>query len=339
MRGRPLPRLIALVVAVAGLATAGCVGGTGGTAAPATSSSTVGPPSTVASPSTTVATSTVAPTTLSPSSAAAEPRALVTPSGAVVTVLAREGEGFRVRTPCFAEAVVDGRPIPAADVVLDPGHGGEETGAVGPNGLTEKEVNLLVAREVEERLEAAGYTVVSTRTADYRTTLRTRAELALALGPRAFVSIHHNAAPDGPSAGPGTETYHQIASAESRRLAGLVYEEVAAAFTPYDVDWVADADAGAKYRPNDEGGDYYGILRRSAGVPATLSEAAFLSNPAEAELLATPEFRSVEADALARAIERFLETDDPGSGFVEPYPRTEPAGPGGGPEGCEDPPL
>jgi hypothetical protein len=74
-------------------------------------------------------------------------------------------------------------------------------------------------------------------------------------------------------------------------------------------------------------------------VPAVLSEAAFISNPAEEALLADPAFQKVEATAIAQAIVRLVTTDDPGSGFVTPYPRTQPAGPGGGSQGCQDPPL
>jgi len=180
---------------------------------------------------------------------------------------------------------------------------------------------------------------VLTRTSDYNTTLKTRAAIAVGLQPQAFVSIHHNAAPDGPSDGPGNESYYQIASADSKRLAGLIWEEVTAAFTPYATAWVADTDHGAKYRPSASGGDYYGILRYGEGVTTVLSEAAFISNPPEERLLADPTFRHVEAEAIARAIVRYVSTNDPGSGFVTPYPRTEPAGGGGGPQGCVDPPL
>lgn len=295
--------------------------------------------STSTAPAITSIAPTAAPTTQPPAPAPGDASALVTATGVVVAVLGPERGGWRVRTPCFGESVVgSGTPLAGADVVLDPGHGGSETGAVGPNGLPEKEVNLLIAEEVRNRLEAAGLRVVLTRTGDYRATLQSRAEVATNLGARAFVSIHHNAAPDGPWPRPGAETYYQIASPDSKRLAGLVYEEVRGAFTPYEIAWVADRDAGAKYRPGSEG-DYYGILRRSAGVPAVLSEAAFITNAPEAELLATPEFRAAEADALARAVQRYLGSNDPGSGFVEPYPRTEPAGPGGGAEGCVDPAL
>ena len=87
------------------------------------------------------------------------------------------------------------------------------------------------------------------------------------------------------------------------------------------------------------GGDYYGILNRTAGTPAVLSEAAFITNPPEEALLSDPQFQAVEASAITRAVVRFVTTADPGSGFVEPYPRTVPAGPGGGATGCVDPPL
>ena len=139
------------------------------------------------------------------------------------------------------------------------------------------------------------------------------------------VSIHHNAEPDEERDTPGAETYFQIGSDESKRAAGLVYQEVYAAFDRFDIRWGADRDAGAKYRPAKDGGDYYGILRRTAGIPAVLSEAAYITNAAEESLLADPAFRRVEAAALTKAIVRFATTDDQGTGYVTPYPRTEPA--------------
>jgi N-acetylmuramoyl-L-alanine amidase len=271
---------------------------------------------------------------------AGPPKAVVTPNGVVLAVLRANADGtFVARAPCGGEVTVTGTPLAGANVVLDPGHGGEEPGAVGPAGTTEKAVNLAIAQETERRLEALGATVVLTRTADYRISLLSRAAIATSLQPQLFVSIHHNAAPDGPRAGPGAETYFQIASPESKRASGLIYEELVRAFGTYDIAWVADTDAGAKYRPRAGGGDYYGILHRTAGVPAVLSEAAFLSNPPEEQLLADPAFQAVEAEALTTAIVRYITTEDPGSGFVEPYPRTEPAGPGGGTTGCVDPPM
>ncbi len=249
---------------------------------------------------------------------------------------------MKVLTPCEREgwmARSSGSMLPPATVVLDPGHGGDENGAMGSAGLTEKEVNLDVALEAAERLRSEGIGAVVTRTADYRATLAFRARFAAAAHASALVSIHHNADPDGPLPRPGTETYFQYRSPESRRLAGLLFEEVAAALARFPASWVGDTDAGAKWRLNSAGADYYGILRRPAesGVVASLAELAFVSNPSEEALLRREDVRREEARAVARALARFLRTPDAGSGFTNPYPRSEPAGPGGGRTGCRDP--
>jgi N-acetylmuramoyl-L-alanine amidase len=301
-----------------------------------------------ASPSTTGTTTAVATTTTTTAPLPAlpgavptpDPRGLVTPTGVVVPVVGTAAEGLRVRTPCGSSAVVaGGTPLFGATVVLDPGHGGDEPGALGANGLREADLNLAVAQRAADRLRAAGATVVLTRTTDVRVTLTTRALLATRLGAGALVSVHHNADPDGPSDRPGTEAWYRVDDPPSRRLAGLVQEEVAGTFAAYDgVAWQADRDAGAKSRRRAGGDDYYGVLR-DAGVPAAISEGLFLSNPPEAALLARPDVQQAEADALARAVARFLTTDDAGSGFVDAYPRREAAGPGGGSAGCVDPPL
>ncbi len=337
-----------MLLAIGGLAVA--QGSGGESAAPITT--TTRAPSTTEGP--VASTTTVPPTTTSsaPTTTTAPPiawpelpgdgvpRAVTTPGGVVLAALQANADGtFVGRSPCGAEVTVSGTPVTGAHVVLDPGHGGDEPGAVGPAGTTEKAVNLAIAQETKRQLEALGATVVLTRTSDYRVTLASRAAIATSLRPQLFVSVHHNAAPDEVRQTPGAEMYFQIASPESRRASGLIHEEVFGAFSAYDIDWAADFDAGAKYRLRADGGDYYGILNRTAGVPAVLSEAAFISNPPEEALLVDPAFQAVEAAALIRAIVRFITTSDPGSGFVEPYPRTEPAGSGGGAGGCTDPPL
>lgn len=309
-------------------------------------STTAAPPTTVAAPTTAPVATTHPPATQAPTTTSTVPspagaaNVLVTPRGVVVPVTGREGSGYRVTTPCGRSAVVaDGTAVTGAIVVLDAGHGGAEPGATSPGGLAEKGINMAVVDHARSALEQAGVNTVRTRTSDYRVTLATRAAIVRGLGPKAFVSIHHNAEPDGPRPGPGSETYYQIASPDSKRLAGLVYEEIVKALAAYQVTWVADADAGAKYRTNVDGEDYYGILRQTKGVAAALAELAFVSNPPEAELLTRPDVLKVEGEALARAILRFLNTSDAGSGYVEPYPRSSPAGGGGGSSNCADPPL
>ena len=333
--------LSAVLLAVA-LVLAACSGGDddGALERSTTSSSRPSTTTTVAPPATTT-TAPAPPPVTNQVQQGGEVKALVTPSGVVVPVIAAGASGYRVRTPCGNEAAVSGgTPLYGATVVLDPGHGGIETGAVGTNGLAEKDLNPLVVAHAKRALEAAGATVVVTRTADYRVTLQVRAEIAKRLAPLAFVSVHYNGGSDGPSEKPGTETFFQIANPESRRLAGLIYEEVFADLASFEgIPWQADRDAGAKYRPNSSGGDYYGIIRHTAGLNAVLSEGAFLSNPPEAELLARVDVQQSQGEAIARGVVRFLTTDDPGSGYTQPYPRTEPAGPGGGASGCVDPAL
>ena len=316
---------------------AACSSG-GGAAGPAAQ-----PAPTAAEPAPT--TSVPAPTTTAePDPATAH--AVVTEGGVVVPVISHAGSGWTVRTPCHATATLAqdrGRHAGSPVIVLDPGHGGAEPGAVSPSGLAEAPVNLAVSRHTKAALEAEGVSTLMTRTGDYEVHLATRSEIARNTNPKAFVSIHHNAEPDGPWPGPGAETYYQMASPDSKRLAGLIYEEVVRAFAQYEVAWVADRDAGAKYRPSrTPGNDYYAMLRQPGRVVSVLVEGAFISNPPEAELLARPEVQKVEGEAIARGILRYLNTDDPGSGFVEPYPRIDPPstpGPPGPSRRCRDPQL
>lgn len=342
MSGRSRSLLVAAVLLVLAGGTAAAIvrspdgEPTFSAATTTTTGSTVKATPTTAAPTTT----TVPPVSWPALAGDGSPRAVITPNGIVLALISVAPDGrFVVRSPCGNEATVSGAPLSGATVVIDPGHGGDEPGAVGPNGATEKAVNLAIAVETKRQLEAKGATVVLTRTGDYRITLASRAAIAQALQPTLFIAIHHNAAPDEHRPTPGAETYYQIASADSKRASGLIHEELVRAFSAYDIDWVADRDAGAKYRPRADGGDYYGILNRTAGLAAVLSEAAFISNPPEEALLIDPAFQAVEAGAFTRAAVRYVTTADPGSGFVEPYPRTEPAGSGGGASGCVDPPL
>lgn len=305
--------------------------------------------STVATTSTTEA---PPPTTVPPTTqpapvglAATNARAALTTTGIVVPIVGRDpGAGtVSVGTPCGRVATIRNGFALEGTVVLDAGHGGPEPGAVGPAGLTEKALNLAVAQHAQRALEAAGFPTIQTRAGDYRISLEARAKIAQTVQAKAFVSIHYNAEPDGPRPTPGVETYYQTvgsSAAESRRLSGLIYEETVAAMSRYpDVAWVADTDAGAKFRKNSGGNDYYGIVRRTQGIPGVLAELGFISNPPEEALYGRADVQQVAGEAVARGIVRFLTTSDPGSGFTEPYPRESPAGSGGGSSNCEDPPL
>ncbi len=256
---------------------------------------------------------------------------VTTSRGIVAPILAADAAGWMVRTPCGRTARVArsaGSETLDADVVVDAGHGGRESGAIGNAGTAEKDVNLIVARLVVDALRAQGVVAMPTRTADYRVTLFSRAVIARSLNARAFVSIHFNADPDGASPKPGTETYYQLRSAQSKRLAGVIYETLVPALAEQHLPWVADTDAGAKYRPNVNGDDYYAVLRHTGSVPATIVESAFISNPSEERFITSAAGQTVIANAVASSVVRYLSTNEPGSGFVEPYARDTAVGQG-----------
>jgi N-acetylmuramoyl-L-alanine amidase len=339
MRARPGVRGVpAAIGALALLLVAGCSNGDEPkVAVPATTTTTSSSTSTTttAAPSTTT---TVVPLPFIDDDSA---DVLATPSGIILPITGGGPGAWQVMTPCARTATVHGGDtIGGATVVLDPGHGGIETGTAGPAGTVERDLNLAVAQRTKAALEREGAKVVLTRTGDYRISLTTRAEIAQRLQPPVFISIHHNGGHDEERGTPGTEVFFQIESAASKRLAGILYEELYAYLDSLPNDtWYADRDAGAKFRPSASGGDYYGILRRTAGIAAVLSEAAFLPNPNEEALLVREDVQQGEANAITRAVRRFMLGDDQGSGFTDPYPRTEPAGPGGGTDDCVDPPL
>ena len=268
------------------------------------------------------------------------PRVLITPTGVVVPIVSSLTTSYSVLTPCGNRARVNwGTPIASADIVLDPGHGGAvETGAVGLNGLAEKDLNLEIAKRAARILESRGISVVLTRTADYRIPLSTRAEIANVLEAEAIISIHHNAPNANSSPTPGTEVFVQDGVPESARLGGLLHEEIVAALDQFDLVWSIASDAGAIVVLNDSGDDAYGMIRRPE-MPAVLAELGYLSNPLEAELFATTEYQDVAATALADGIDRWLNSGAPGSGFRDEPRVFTPSGGTGGRDGCEDPEL
>lgn len=265
---------------------------------------------------------------------------VISDDGLVLPVREIRDDGYVVTTTCWNERVVTGGTyISHVEVVIDPGHGGSEYGAVGSNGLTEKALNLTVSNLLVEELRDRGFNAIMTRTTDVRIPIVVRAEIARALKPDVFISLHHNGGATARSDLPGTEMYHQIESADSRRLAGILFEEVQQALAAYDVPWRKTAFQGASSVLRVEvQDDLYGILQYTPGIATVLTEAAYLSTPAEARLLADPEVQKVEAVAIADGIERYLTTTDPGSGF-NPMFSTSRKLSSGGPGGCRDPEL
>lgn len=255
-----------------------------------------------------------------------------------------------VLTPCGRDVVLDGnhlRRIPpgsggalpkrGADVlvVIDPGHGGPQLGAISPAGDREKDRNLQIAFQVRAALVPKVGRVVMTRARDFEASIEFRAALVDALRADAALSVHLNSSPDGPRPTPGSETFGETADGAGRRFAGLVYESVRRFVQTLPGPWVGDRDAGAKYRVGRDGHDYYGLLRRSHR-PFVIAESMYISSAHEAALVAQPDVRAGLGKALADAVVTFTTGTGAGSGWRTPYPRPpDPAGPGG--HTCTDP--
>lgn len=172
------------------------------------------------------------------------------------------------------------------DVCLDPGHGGTDPGAVG-HGLRESDLNLDVAKRAKDYLEGAGVSCRLTRYADAYRSLAHR--VTLGAGCRLFISVHHNW--HGRPAVEGIETYHYPGSKRGRS---------GAAAAEYLLRLALSLPSRGVSAAN-----YY-VLRETP-MPAVLTEAGYLSSPADAGQLRWEWFRDREALALAVAACRALD--------------------------------
>lgn len=181
-------------------------------------------------------------------------------------------------------------------VVLDAGHGGSDRGAVGPSGLTEKEVTLSVALKTEERLLNSGAEVIMTRRTDKDVAspnASNTAELGarVATAPRdaeIFISIHCNAF-SNPNSN-GMETFYYSGSSASYRLAALLNEEL--------------QYYGGLSNRGIKSANFYVI--KHTHCPSSLIELGFITNYEEERLLASDEYQEKLAQAIVAAINRFF---------------------------------
>lgn len=178
-----------------------------------------------------------------------------------------------------AAVAVANKPLAGVKVVVDAGHGGWDPGAVGVNGLTEKQVNLQVAKALRNCLvEYGGAEVIMTRTDDSYLSLAARVQKANDNWADRFISIHHNG-----SVNPthnGTAVYSaRVGSAASHDLRNKVQNRL--------LQMTGLRDLGANTA------NFY-VLRHTR-MPAILTEASFITNPKEEEKLRDPGYLWREA--------------------------------------------
>jgi len=215
-------------------------------------------------------------------------------------------------------------------VVLDPGHGGKDTGAVGPGGTKEKDVTLDVAHRVAPILASQGIQVVLTRDDDRFVSLEERTARANAFAADLFVSIHCNAS-EGKGRR-GVETYvldttrdesgarvaarenatTQAASAELASLLGGMRMAEEAQRSTRLAQLLQRASTTAlqlKYGDVVDGGvhtaGFYVLV--GARMPSVLFEASYISNATDEARLSTEQGRQVIADAIANAVKAYRE--------------------------------
>jgi len=185
-----------------------------------------------------------------------------------------------------------GKPL----VVVDAGHGGSDSGAVGITGLLEKEANLAIALEVEKYLSRAGVEPLMTRKSDTYPSLKERVDLANNARADVFISIHNNAAD---SSSNGTETFYwgdsTEHSAEGRRLAEAIQDAVC--------DELGTVDRGARTHWKDL------YVLAYTKMPAALVEVGFLTNAEEEARLKDPVYRQRAGKAIAQGIVDYFGLD------------------------------
>ncbi|RJY08594.1 N-acetylmuramoyl-L-alanine amidase family protein [Aurantiacibacter aquimixticola] len=242
----------------------------------------------------------------------------------VLTILLPETEAA-LDLPTIEGPQDASRPL----VVIDPGHGGPDPGAVGAR-YREKTIVLALARALrDELLEEGGVRVAMTRDEDRLIVLEERAEIARALGADLFVSIHADSAGDKEGV-EGASIYTLSETASSEAAARFAQRE-------NDADIVNGVDLStnnaavnailvelSQRRTSERSAEFASLIeregegalrfhpepRRSAAlavlrapdVPAVLYEAGFISNPEEARALASPEEQERFAEVMARAI-------------------------------------
>ncbi|MDO3376700.1 N-acetylmuramoyl-L-alanine amidase [Geoalkalibacter halelectricus] len=243
----------------------------------------------------------------------------------IAAVLGRapESQPLRVRLPSG-----DGRPG-LRRIVVDPGHGGKDPGAVGPNGVLEKDVNLALAKVLKQHLEKElGVEVILTRDRDIYLPLQERTAIANRAEADLFISLHANASHDRRAY--GTETYFlnlarsEQAAAVAARENGMTLKELGdleailfdlmanskinessrlateiqkALVTDLSRNYSNIRDLGVRQGP------FFVLL--GATMPSVLVEVAFISNPREEALLADRQFQERSARAIARAVRNY----------------------------------
>ena len=223
------------------------------------------------------------------------------------------------------------KPGKSKVIVIDPGHGGKDPGAIGPSGVKEKDITLSIARRLKKILEKRGYTVILTRNGDVFVPLARRTEMANKVGASMFISIHCNASRKKDSHGvqvfylspARTDDARAAAALENKalllednpvvkdlsELAYIMTDMVQSEYQressllAYLLEQKLSRETGFEAR-GPEGAGFYVLY--GAFMPAVLVETAFITNPNEEKKLKTNSYQEKIAKAVADGVEEFM---------------------------------
>lgn len=187
----------------------------------------------------------------------------------------------------------------ADSVMIDPGHGGSDSGAVSyDNTLEEKDLNLDTAKAVIEELKRNGVTVYATRTNDTYISLQDRSRMANKIEDLdLFVSIHHNAC-ENPEVNRG-EVIYSVKEKESQKLAEHIGKHM---------EGIGEMEIKIYNRYNAKGSDYYSVLRNT-NATSVIVEISFMTSKEGISLVDTPEERKNNGILVAHGIMDYFGID------------------------------
>jgi N-acetylmuramoyl-L-alanine amidase len=215
-------------------------------------------------------------------------------------------------------------------VIIDPGHGGKDPGAMGPRGIAEKDVTLAIAKRLQEKVEKElGLEAILTRSSDVFMPLEERTALANTKKADLFISIHANANTDRQAQGVATYILNVATDAEAARLAA--FENAVSTKRISDLEKILSdlmlnakitestrlADfvqqklvqcLGRKYNKVKDLGvkqaPFYVLI--GARMPCILVEASFITNRLEASRLASSAYQDTIAEGIAEGIHSYI---------------------------------
>lgn len=176
-------------------------------------------------------------------------------------------------------------------IIVDAGHGGKDSGAVGPSGIKEKDVVLATALALKEEIEKYGATVILTRSTDVFLELAERTAIANKSTADAFISVH---ADSFSASSNGSTTYYNSTvnfnGPRSKTLGSAVQKSMISSLSTYN--------RGVKEQ------NFY--VNRMNDLPSILVELAFISNPKEEKLLNSSDFRKKAAVGITNGLEEYF---------------------------------